>query len=195
VAKGSIGLDVGSTAVRAAEVRLSGSQPALVRAAQVPLDNVAVENGEVRDVQAVGEAIRELWQRGGFKARQATIGVGNQRAVVREVIVPSLAPKELSQSLPYRVQEMIRRERARVEPADHPGSDHRGGRCFLPPDPGWWGAASCRPRADLTAPGRPPCGEASQAAPNPDLRRAGPLRPAGRFGDESFQACEGGRPK
>jgi hypothetical protein len=33
VAKGRIGLDVGSTAVRAAEVTLGGSQPSLVRAA------------------------------------------------------------------------------------------------------------------------------------------------------------------
>jgi type IV pilus assembly protein PilM len=107
VAKGSIGLDVGSTAVRAAEVSLGGGQPALVRAAQVPLSNGAVENGEVRDVQAVGDAIRELWQRGGFKSRQATMGVGNQRAVVREVTVPALPPKELRQSLPYQVQEMI----------------------------------------------------------------------------------------
>lgn len=107
MAKGSIGLDVGSTAVRAAEVSLGGGVPALVRAAQVPLGVGAVENGEVRDQQAVTEAIRELWQRGGFKSRQATLGVGNQRAVVREVTVPALPPKELRQALPFQLQELI----------------------------------------------------------------------------------------
>jgi len=107
MAKGSIGLDVGSTAVRAAEVTVGGSQPSLVRAAQVPLSPGAVENGEVRDVQGVSEAIRELWNRGGFKSRQAVMGVGNQRVVVREVTVPALPPKELKQSLPYQVQELI----------------------------------------------------------------------------------------
>lgn len=107
MARGSIGLDVGSTAVRASEVSVGGARPALVRAAQVPLPSGAVENGEVRDVPAVTEAIRQLWQRGGFKARQATMGVGNQRVVVREVTVPALPPKELRQSLPYQVQELI----------------------------------------------------------------------------------------
>jgi type IV pilus assembly protein PilM len=106
VARAVIGLDVGSTAVRAAEVSVGGA-PSLVRAAQVPLSDGVVENGEVRDVPALTEAIRELWQRGGFKSRQATMGVGNQRVVVREVTVPALPPKELQQSLPFQVQEMI----------------------------------------------------------------------------------------
>jgi type IV pilus assembly protein PilM len=107
MAKGRIGLDVGSTAVRAAEVVLGSDPPSLVRAAQVPLPPGAVESGEVRDVEALSGAIRELWQRGGFKARQAVLGVGNQRVVVREVTVPALPPKELRQSLPFQVQDLI----------------------------------------------------------------------------------------
>jgi type IV pilus assembly protein PilM len=94
VAKGSIGLDIGSTAVRAAEVLVGGDQPSLVRAAQVPLPSGAVQSGEV-------------WSRGGFKVRQATLGIGNQRVVVREVTVPALPPKELRQSLPFQVQDLI----------------------------------------------------------------------------------------
>jgi type IV pilus assembly protein PilM len=107
MAKGRIGLDVGSTAVRAAEVVLGSDPPSLVRAAQVPLPPGAVESGEVRDVEALSGAIRELWQRGAFKARQAVVGVGNQRVVVREVTVPALPARELKQSLPFQVQDLI----------------------------------------------------------------------------------------
>lgn len=106
MARGGVGLDVGSTAVRAAEVT-AGDPPALIRAAQVPLAQGAVESGEVRDTEAVSRALRELWERGGFKSKQVTMGVGNQRVVVREVTVPSLPPKELRQSLPFQVQELI----------------------------------------------------------------------------------------
>ena len=102
-----IGLDIGSTAVRAAEVRLGGDVAVLVRAAQVPLPVGAVENGEIVDAGAVGEALRELWRRGGFKSRQVTMGVGNQRVVVREVALPWLPDKELRESLAYQVQEFI----------------------------------------------------------------------------------------
>lgn len=106
MAKARIGLDVGSTAVRAAELA-EGSPPTVVRAAQVPLPAGAVENGEVRDVPAVAEALRELWTRGGFKSRKVWMGVGNQRVVVREIALPTMPEKELRQSLGFQVQEFI----------------------------------------------------------------------------------------
>lgn len=106
MARGRIGLDVGSTAVRAAEI-VPGDPPVLVRAAQVPIPEGAVENGEVRDAARAAAAIASLWQRGGFKGRQVSMGVANQRVVVREVSVPSLPPKELRQALPYQVQDLI----------------------------------------------------------------------------------------
>jgi type IV pilus assembly protein PilM len=106
VAKGCIGLDIGSTAVRAVE--LTGSDPpSVVKAAQVPLPQGAVENGEVKDPQAVAEALRELWERGGFKAKRVFMGVGNQRVVVREIALPFLPEKELRASLGFQVQEFI----------------------------------------------------------------------------------------
>ena len=106
MAKGRIGLDVGSTAVRAVEISTGGS-PSVLRAAQVALPAGAVENGEVRDPEAVGEALRQLWQSGGFKGRQVFMGVGNQRVVVREIAIPWLPEKELRASLGFQVQEFI----------------------------------------------------------------------------------------
>lgn len=107
MAKTRIGLDIGSTAARAVEVAVGSDSAAVVRAAQVPMQPKAVENGEVKDPAAVSDAIRELWKRGGFKGRQVYMGVGNQRMVVREVALPWLPQKELRESLPFQVQEFI----------------------------------------------------------------------------------------
>ncbi|MEX0651502.1 MAG: type IV pilus assembly protein PilM [Actinomycetota bacterium] len=106
MAKGRIGLDIGSTAVRAVELA-GGDPPIVVKAAQVPLPAGAVENGEVKDPLVVAEALRELWERGGFKARRVYMGVGNQRVVVREIALPYLPEKELRASLGFQVQEFI----------------------------------------------------------------------------------------
>lgn len=106
MAKVRIGLDIGSTAVRAAEVSVGG-QPAVLRAAQVKVAPGAVENGEVRDPGAVADALRELWAVGKFKSRQVVMGVGNQRVVVREIGLPWLPEKELRASLGFQVQEFI----------------------------------------------------------------------------------------
>lgn len=106
MAKTRIGLDVGSTAVRVAEVA-HGQVPVVVRAAQVPLAPGAVEAGEVRQPELVAEALRELWSQSGVKGKQVYLGVGNQRVVVREVALPWLPDKELRDSLAFQVQEFI----------------------------------------------------------------------------------------
>ncbi|MDP9331310.1 MAG: type IV pilus assembly protein PilM [Actinomycetota bacterium] len=104
--KSRIGLDIGSTAVRAAELSL-GDNPSVLRVAQVPLPAGAVDNGEVREPEAVSEALRQLWDAGGFKTRKVWLGVGNQRVVVREISLPYLPEKELRSSLGFQVQEFI----------------------------------------------------------------------------------------
>lgn len=107
MARTRVGLDIGSTGVRAVEMSVGSDPPVLLRAAQVPTPQGAVENGEVRQPERVGEAVRELWHRGGFKSKQVVMGVGNQRVVVREVALPWLPEKELRGSLAYQVQEFI----------------------------------------------------------------------------------------
>ena len=92
MAKGRIGLDIGSTHVRAAELSLSAT-PNVIRAAQEALPEGAVENAEIREPEAVAEALRTLWQKGGFKSRQVWLGVGNQKVVVREIALPYLPEK------------------------------------------------------------------------------------------------------
>ena len=99
-------MDIGSTAVRVAEVA-SGDVPVVLRAAQAPLAPGAVENGEIRQPELVSEALRELWGKSGVKGRQVYLGVGNQRVVVREVALPWLPEKELRESLAFQVQEFI----------------------------------------------------------------------------------------
>lgn len=106
MARTRVGVDVGSTAVRVAEVA-TGDVPVIVRAAQVSLPPGAVEAGEVRQPEVVAEALRDLWGKSGVKSKQVYLGVGNQRIVVREVAIPWLPEKELRGTLPFQVQEFI----------------------------------------------------------------------------------------
>lgn len=106
MAKTRIGVDVGSTAVRVAEVAV-GDVPVVLRAAQAPLAPGAVENGEIRQPEVVAEALRDLWGKSGVKGREVYLGVGNQRVVVREIALPWLPEKELRASLAFQVQEFI----------------------------------------------------------------------------------------
>lgn len=110
---GVIGLDLGSTHVRAAEVcyprsRTAGRRiPTLTRYAHVPLPLGAVRDGEVADAATVTAAVRELWAKGKFSSRDVNIGVGNQRVVVRELELPWMPLAHIRASLPFQVQDLI----------------------------------------------------------------------------------------
>ncbi|MGQ7298242.1 type IV pilus assembly protein PilM [Quadrisphaera sp. KR29] len=103
----SIGLDVGTGAVRAAELSFTSSGVVLERSAEVPLPEGAVRDGEVLDAAAVSAALVELWRRGRFSHRRVRVGVANQRVVVREVEVPQMPPADLRKALPFQVQDVL----------------------------------------------------------------------------------------
>ena len=104
----AIGLDIGSSTVRAVQIAPSRRGHAtLERVGQVPLAPGAVRDGEIVDPEMVAMAVRELWNVGGFKGRRVALGVSNQQVVVRQVDLPYLPDNELRQSLPFQVDEAI----------------------------------------------------------------------------------------
>jgi type IV pilus assembly protein PilM len=111
VAIRAIGLDIGTTHVRAAEVDSSGVGSGrvanLLKYAELPLPSGAVGDGEVHEVATVASVLKRLWSKGGFSTHQVISGVGNQRVVVREMELPSLPMAQLRQSLPFQVGEML----------------------------------------------------------------------------------------
>jgi type IV pilus assembly protein PilM len=102
-----VGLDIGTSGVRAAQLRSSGSGVTLERFGQVALPAGAVRDGEVIDPEAVAVAIRHLWAQARFGTKQVVVGVANQKVVVRQVDLPWLPAKELRSSLAYQVQDFI----------------------------------------------------------------------------------------
>ena len=107
MARSVIGLDVGTSAVRAAEVRFGRGTPSLVRFGQVALPPGAVVAGEVVDAAAVSAALRRLWKEAGFSGKRVVTGVAGQRVVARTTDLPAMSDDDLRSSLPFQVQELI----------------------------------------------------------------------------------------
>ena len=104
----SVGLDIGSSAVRAVQITAGGRGPAsLDRLGQVVLPPGAVRDGEIVDPAPVTEALRTLWTRYGFKTRHVNLGVANQQVVVRQIDLPYLPDEELRRSLEFQAQDAI----------------------------------------------------------------------------------------
>jgi type IV pilus assembly protein PilM len=103
-----IGLDVGTHAVRAAELELRrNGTPALTRFGQVALPLGAMRDGEVVDVHAVSAALRRLWAEAGFKSNRVIAGVGNLRVIVRQAEVPAMSEADLRSAIRFEAQDLI----------------------------------------------------------------------------------------
>ncbi len=105
--RSAIGLDIGTSGVRAAEVNFGKGEITLAKFGQVALEDGAVRDGEVMDVEAVGRAIKELWSHTKFSSTKVVLGVANQKVIVRQIDLPYLQGDELKRSLPFQVQDYI----------------------------------------------------------------------------------------
>lgn len=101
-----VGLDIGTSGVRAAELTL-GKGATLERFGQVALPPGAVRDGQVVDSGAVAHALKQLWAQAKFSTKKVVLGVANQNVVVRQVDLPWLPEDELRKSLAFQVQDFV----------------------------------------------------------------------------------------
>jgi type IV pilus assembly protein PilM len=107
MARNVVGLDIGTTAVRAAELSVRRGHVVLLRLGQESLPSGAVVDGEVVDPEAVARSIRALRRRARIGPRRVVLGVANQRVVVRQVELPWMPPAELRRSLAFQAQDYL----------------------------------------------------------------------------------------
>ncbi|MGL4173423.1 MAG: type IV pilus assembly protein PilM [Actinomycetota bacterium] len=103
----AIGLDIGTSSVRAAELSFGKRGVTLEKFGQVALAPGVVRDGEIIDPAAVATALKQLWAYTGFGHKNVALGVANQRVIVRQVDLPPLPEKELKEALPFQVQDFL----------------------------------------------------------------------------------------
>jgi len=103
-----VGVDIGQTAIRAVEAKASKNGPVEVRAYhEAALPEGAVRNGEVVEPTAVATILKKMWVDAKFGTKDVLLGMGDQKVVARDLVMPKLSQKEIRDLLPLRVQELI----------------------------------------------------------------------------------------
>lgn len=102
-----VGLDIGSTSIRAVEATINKDRPVINNFGQVFLPPGTVVGGVVKDDRAVTAALRQLWLSYTFNTKDVVLGVTHQQVIVREIDVANLPPRELRQALPFLVRDVL----------------------------------------------------------------------------------------
>ena len=107
MARLTVGLDIGTSGVRAAEIDVSKSTPVLLTYGQVGLPPGSLVDGEIRDATSVTEAIQKLWKNGQFSGSSVIVGIAGLRAITREIALPYVPDDEIDSAVRFQSEEVI----------------------------------------------------------------------------------------
>ena len=102
-----VGLKLGASRLNAACVTVNGSTE-VVQLASAPLPQGLITGGEVRQVEPLGEALKEFFKKHKLPKRNVRIGLANNRIGVRTIEVTGIEdPKHLANAVRFRAQEAL----------------------------------------------------------------------------------------
>lgn len=107
MARTLVGLDIGSSGVRAAEFTSGRRKVTLRKYASVPLAQGVVRAGAVVDPDALVAALKELWSRGKFGTKSVALGIANAGVLVRQMDLDWMPPADFGKALRYQVEDAL----------------------------------------------------------------------------------------
>lgn len=103
-----VGIDIGSSTIKVAEVRIQGGRPAITALGIYPTPPGTVDQSGILDPETVGAAVREACQAAGVGVGEAVLSMAGQQSVlVRTLEVAVMNESELKQQMEWEVTRNI----------------------------------------------------------------------------------------
>jgi type IV pilus assembly protein PilM len=102
-----VGLDIGSSFVKAVELRPVGNDYELAGFGMAPVPPAALEGGEMKQPAAMQAAIRLALEQGRIQATDAVIGMSGGSVIAKRVTLPKMSEAELSESIRWEAEQHI----------------------------------------------------------------------------------------
>ena len=105
--KSLVGLDIGSSAVKAIELKPSGKgyKVSAIGVESVPPDSIV--DGAIIDGGAVADAVRRLFANKKFKAKDVVASLSGNSVIVKKITLPAMTESELSESIYWEAEQYI----------------------------------------------------------------------------------------
>jgi type IV pilus assembly protein PilM len=105
--KSVVGLDIGSSAVKAVELKAAGKGFKVVAFAieAVPPDSIV--DGAIIDGAAVADAIRRVFENKAFKTKEVAASLSGNAVIVKKINLPIMTEAELAESIYWEAEQYI----------------------------------------------------------------------------------------
>src|SRR6188508_639990 len=106
--KSVIGLDIGSSAVKAVELKPAGKGFRVAAYGEEPVPADAIVDGAIIDAAAVAEAIRQVFERNkAFKGKDVCASLSGNAVIVKKITLPVMTESELAESIYWEAEQYI----------------------------------------------------------------------------------------
>jgi type IV pilus assembly protein PilM len=103
-----VGLDIGSSAVKAVELKPAGKGGCKVAAfASEPVPPDTIVDGTIVDGVAVAGAIRRIFESKRFKAKDVVASLSGNAVIVKKIALPVMSDAELAESIHWEAEQYI----------------------------------------------------------------------------------------
>jgi len=105
--KSVVGLDIGSSAVKAVELKASGKNFKVVAFASEPVPPDSIVDGAIIDGAAVADAIRRVFDNKAFKTKEVAASLSGNAVIVKKINLPVMTEAELAESIYWEAEQYI----------------------------------------------------------------------------------------
>jgi type IV pilus assembly protein PilM len=105
--KAAVGLDIGSSAIKAIELKLSGKAYRVAAFASEPLPRDAIVDGAIIDAGVVADAIRRVFDAAGIRTREVAASLSGNAVIVKKISLPVMTEAELGESIYWEAEQYI----------------------------------------------------------------------------------------
>ena len=106
-AKSLVGLDIGSSSVKAIELKPAGKGYRVSAIGVEPVPPDSIVDGAIIDGGAVADAVRRLFANKQFKAKDVVASLSGNSVIVKKITLPAMTEAELSESIYWEAEQYI----------------------------------------------------------------------------------------
>jgi type IV pilus assembly protein PilM len=105
--KSLVGLDIGSSAIKAIELKPAGKGYKVTAYGSEPVPPDSIVDGAIIDGAAVVDAIRRVFDSRGIKTREVAASLSGNAVIVKKISLPTMTEAELSESIYWEAEQYI----------------------------------------------------------------------------------------
>lgn len=102
-----LGLDIGSSSIKLAELTLTKNGATIDNFALVQSPQSALNSGEITDPILVAEAIKSSFKENGFKNKQVCVGLSGTAVIVKKISMPNAGGKDIMEQVRYEAAQYL----------------------------------------------------------------------------------------